>query len=704
MSNQSPNPSSPAQSIQQDLTGDRNQTIGQVYGGMVVYVSGGQAIINPDTPQQSQTQAAKPIGANPYKGLLAFDEKDGDRYFGRSTEIQLLWQRFKHLNEAEDAIRFLPIYGPSGSGKSSLARAGLLRELGRSPLSGRDRSRGLVLVPGDDPLYSLAVVLAKIATGDPNPAEKADEFKRVLKKDEDGEFTGLKRIAYGFQDIATAPLIVLVDQFEEIYSYEPQSNSLEDAKKREKFVAERDAFIGNLLCAAGDRSQYVSVIVTCRSDFLGETQQHPKLNQLFSTQGFLVPIMQPEEMEGAISEPAKQAGRELDPATVRLLVEQARGQQGALPLLQFALQRIWEGLEQGVESLGTLEEIGGVGGALAHEAQQLYNSLNKDEQKIAQRIFVSLVQIEDGSEGTRRRVAKSELITSDSDAPQVEAIIKRFAAPGVRFLVTSFDAERGDTIEVAHEALIRNWEQLQEWLAECREALRQKRKIEQEAQEWEKRERNKDFLLQGRPLRDAKEFIQAFNSRQATSLSSLATEFIRCSIQKKIWGTVKSLSIFLVFPLLGTLIPIHFFLLNQATTALTSEKCEKNPEVVFLLRYMILAGEKDDLEGANFCAEDLEGINLDQAILWEANFDSAILTNSDFQGAFLKDASFRNANLTGASLTKSRLDGANFSGSFLHKANLEEVIGLTETQLEEAYLCNTKLPQNLNVDPNRDCK
>ncbi|NJO80023.1 MAG: 4-hydroxybutyrate CoA-transferase, partial [Cyanobacteria bacterium RM1_2_2] len=304
-------------------------------------------------------------------------------------------------------------------------------------------------------------------------------------------------------------------------------------------------------------------------------------------------IMQPEALELAIAEPAKQAGHKVDPATVRLLVEETRGQQGALPLLQFALQRMWEGLEHGVLPIDTLKRIGGVGGALAHEVEQLYDSLSEDEQKIARRIFLALVQTDESSKGTRRRATKAELIASEGDAPLVESIIRRFAAPGIRFLVTSYDEEHGETIEVAHEALIRNWAKLQEWIAECREALRQKRKIEQDAEEWEDKGKPNGYLLQGRPLRDAKEFMQAHKNHQETKLSGVATEFVRESLKKQRKEILKSFSILAIFPFIGTLLVTHIFLLNQATELfLESKDCKRDPEAGLLLRYMILVGQK----------------------------------------------------------------------------------------------------------------
>ncbi|MGD1928947.1 MAG: pentapeptide repeat-containing protein [Leptolyngbyaceae cyanobacterium] len=727
--------------INQTTQGDRNQTIGQVYGGIVVYVSGGQAIINSadgsvttPAPQSSRT-----LGPNPYKGLLAFNETDGDRYFGRADEIQTLWNTFRDLYNAENKPRLLPIYGPSGSGKSSLARAGLLPELGRRPLPGQGQARVAVLVPGSDSLYSLAVALAKVATEDPNPVKKALDFEALLKEaDDDGDFTGLKRIAFGFPDIVTSPLIILVDQFEEIYAYEPKGNGTDDQQKREKFIARRDAFIKNLLFAASDSSQYVSVIITCRSDFLGDTQRYPEFNKLFSTQGFLVPIMQPDDLATAIAEPAKQAGYDFDPATVQLLVEQTRGYQGALPLLQFALQRIWEELEEGDEPLETLNTLGGVGGALAEEAQKLYNSLSKDEQVVAPRIFVALVQVNEGSEITRRRARKAEFVTSKNEIPLIESIIKKFAAPGVRFLVTFLTEEDGEVIELAHEALINNWGQFQGWIYQWREDLRKKTKIEDEAQEWKSQGKSKDYLLRGDRSEDAKYFLNI--ASQPVKLSSLATDYIEASWkQEKRWRLfILSLKLFTVFavalPLLMMATTAHFYLSSRAYSILWSPGCDRNPEKGLLVNYLKFTARKElrainlcneilrginfsnyNLSQANFSFADLSDSNFQQALLESAEFQDSFLISSNFQNAYLRDADFQNAQLTNADFTgaivegidlhmailqNTNFSGVNFEGVDLTNVNLEGAVLRDSINIQKAYFCNTQMPGYVD---NRDC-
>ncbi|MEG3922248.1 WD40 repeat domain-containing protein, partial [Microcoleus sp. T3_A4] len=522
----SPNPNL---QIQQDTTGDRNQSIGQVLGGIVVNVNGGQAIFGAtsseaERSEEKKTQSA--IGANPYRGLLAFQETDGDDFFGREKQIADLWEKLRSLYESTDAVRLLPIYGPSGSGKSSLARAGLIPELSRRPIPGYDKARVAVLVPGTKPLEvrvavlvpgtkpleALATVLARIVTDDETPVAKSREFEGELKhSNESGEFDGLRRIANVFPDIAISPLIVLVDQFEEVYTLcENQS--------------ERDTFVGNLLCAAKAQSKQVIVIVTFRSDFLGETQKHSLLNRLFTEQGYLAPAMNEAELRQAIGKPAELAGHPLDEATINLLVNDTEGREGALPLLQFALTRIWEGLAEGKPPAQTLKEIGGVGGALAGEAQRIYDKLSVEEQEIARRIFLGLVQLGEGTKDTRRRALLNSLVSYQNQPEQLKRVVNLFSAPGVR-LITLSATGSDETAEVTHEALFEHWRKFQEWLDGSRDDIRFQRRLDENARYWDEKGRPEGNLWRPPDL----DLLKNYQQRCSKDMTPLQMEFFTAS-------------------------------------------------------------------------------------------------------------------------------------------------------------------------------
>ncbi|MBD2178424.1 pentapeptide repeat-containing protein [Pseudanabaena sp. FACHB-1998] len=705
----------PSTEIEQKVMENQGQAIGQMTGGLAVghvghltvYVSNSP---NDLAPPKSVTSSS--LGANPYQGLKAFREHDWHRFFGRNDDIKRLYLKFRELHDRPNAVRVLPIYGPSGSGKSSLARAGLIRALGKYSLPGKDRGRVVSLTPGARPLEALATVLARIATNDNSPAEKVEEFERVLKRQNDHQkFDGLRRIANVFPDINFSPLIILVDQFEEIYTYQ-KGNSGD---------FERQAFIGNLLCAASDLPQNVSVILTLRSDFLGKTQQDPELNKLFASQGVLVPIMQPSQLAIAITEPAKRAGYEIDKATVNLLIKDSQGQEGTLPLLQFALTQIWEGLlqEPQVTPAETLEKIGGVGGALANEAKRLYESLTSEQQQIARSAFLSMVQLNDDNKATRRRATISELVKDASKKHLVREVIDCFAKPGVWILVTSSSKEEVEMVEIAHEALINNWEELRAWLDKNSLLKLQRDEIHKAAVKWKsiERSKSKDYLLQGRVLRDALEFQKSLKDNPDIFLSNTAKEFLQASIQKQRNNIFKAIGIFLIFPAIITIAAIPSILrlienvqVDRAKKIAFADDCDPSPNTREALEYLIKKGYKLELAGIRLCNEnipnidlsgsDLSGSDLRNANLGGANLKKTFLINAKLQGAKLMESDLSGAFLRKAQMQESQLQltvlkGANLPSANLQKARLEEAdlsgADLSDADLSGATLSNTDL-------------
>ena len=306
----------PTQSVTTTHNDDRSIGVGRdaignaiITGdGNIVVVQTGRLAEAEPTPPESTSESSVDYGNNPYMGLLAFHESDADRFFGREQQVARLWELFRDLHEppafGEEPLRLLPVLGPSGSGKSSVARAGLIPELARRPLPGLNSARVAVLTPGSHPLESLAGVLAKIATNDQTPVAKTREFASEMRHvDSSGQHDGLRRIAATLPDIASTPLIVLVDQFEECYSLCSD-------------IEERQTFVECLLNASADQAAHVSVIITLRTDFLDETQKHPILNAAIAKQGAIIPAMNESELRMAITEPARLAGHPLEDATV----------------------------------------------------------------------------------------------------------------------------------------------------------------------------------------------------------------------------------------------------------------------------------------------------------------------------------------------------------------------------------------------------
>ncbi|MBF2008078.1 MAG: ATP-binding protein [Chlorogloeopsis fritschii C42_A2020_084] len=561
--------SQPFDSTQTDQEVDKNSGVvaGKV-SGETVTVIGTQIVHNhPPTSVDSEIhkKSLPPLGKNPYKGLEAFRETDCKYFFGREQLIQELLKRFQNLQEDEEAIRVLPIYGPSGSGKSSLVQAGLIPKLREKVLP--KPSVG-VLAPHNSPLQSLALVLAKLATNDPSPVAKTREFAGELAlTNQAGNYDGLQRITNTLPGIINSQLIIVVDQFEEIYTYCQEAEQRKDRERREQ---ERDAFIENLFHAAANRDKRIAVILTMRSDFLAATQQHPHLNRLFSTQGFLVPSMDNSELYQAISEPARRSGLLLNEAVIDLLIEQARYREGTLPLLQFALTQIWKGKQTGKDPAETLREIGGVGGALASEAQRVYDNLITipNGQAIAQRVFLGLVQLGEGTKDTRRRVALEILKAHKDDSKQFQRVIKRFTDPGVRLITLSSDiSNKTSMAEVTHEALFEHWGLLRDdWLKKKRDDLLLQRRLESSSSYWDQKQRSNGLLWRSPDL----DLLAAYTKRSGDDMTTLQWEFFQASQGAKRWriGTVAG-GVFVIFALLTG------FLWQQA-------QARKTVEAIFL--------------------------------------------------------------------------------------------------------------------------
>ena len=498
-------------------------------------------VIHPATEQQRVQPQSEPstddtktqLGANPYKGLAAFKEGDAARYFGREVQVERLHTRVQALHrqvgKMNAPLRLLPILGPSGCGKSSLARAGLLPELARQPLPGREKIRVAVLVPGTHPIEALGGVLAKAATQDPMPVRKTREFADELnQKNEAGVYDGMRRIASLMPQIQDSPLVVFVDQFEEIYTL---CQSPE----------ERLAFIENLLCAAHDPTGYVSVVITLRSDFLGETQRHEQLNQAIgSDQSVFVPAMSADELRRAIAEPARLAGHVFDDAIVELLIKDTKGREGALPLLQFALVRIWEGIAAGKAPADSYREMNGVGGALAGQAEEIYSQLDALEKEIARRVFVGLVQLGEGTRDTRRRAAIASLMVSQDTSEKIKQVINRFSSPGAR-LVTRSSQDGQEIAEVTHEALFEHWARLNDWLDSSRDDIRFQRRLEAAADYWEQQGRPAGLLWRSPDL----DLLRAFAKKAKAEMTQRSLSFFQFSEQanerdKRIrrWGVI----------------------------------------------------------------------------------------------------------------------------------------------------------------------
>ncbi|MBW4542029.1 MAG: pentapeptide repeat-containing protein [Myxacorys chilensis ATA2-1-KO14] len=634
------------------------------------------------------------LAANPYRGLAAFQVEDANVYFGREAQIDRLWDWLRELQERavqdKPPVRLLPILGASGSGKSSLARAGLLPELARRPLPGYQQTYVAIMKPGKNPLEGLARVLARIATNDPSPSTKRAEFEAILRQSGgQGTHDQLRKIVNDIPCLESSPLVILVDQLEEVYSLCKDAN-------------ERAVFIDNLIEAASSAEARVSVVITMRLDFAGETQRHPLLNQIIAAQSVILSVMTPEELHRAIAEPAKQAGYPLDEGLIDRLIEQTEGREGALPLLQFALTRIWEGLGHGNSPTETLKAIGGIGGALAGEAQRIYSSLNDKEKDIARRVFIGLVELGEGTRDTRRRATVESLVSAQDNATLVREVMGRFSVPGARLLTLS-SVEGKEVAEVTHEALLDHWQQIREWLDGQRDRIRQQRRINALAQEWEKQGKKRGYLLQGRQLDDARSFQKQY--AETLPLTECAAEFVRKSVQQ-CWLNRAAIASFLILPLLvvDSFLREEFVQRNYVT--LNSKDISGKPEAVKALTkgcsdfqslpsWLDPVGERvfgtcRTLQGRNLATINLSYANLSGANLSNTNLSNTNLSNTNLSNAFLDNTNLISADLRDTNLDHADLRNTNLGGANLGRANLDRT-NLDRTNLSNADLSNANL-------------
>ncbi len=411
---------------------------------------------------------------NPYKGLQAFQESDSQHFFGRAALTERLLSR---LSENGDNGRFLVVVGPSGSGKSSVVRAGLIPALRRGALHVSPRPLIIDMLPGTHPFEELEDALLRVAAS-PQP-----DLTEHLREDRRGLVRAAKRILPNDPD---TELILVIDQFEELFTL------VEDD-------AIRTHFIDNLLSAVTDPRGRIRVILTLRADFYDRPLMIPRLAELMRSSTETVIPLNARELEQAIIAPAERVGVRLETGLATTIINDVGEQPGTLPLLQFAMTELFERREGQVLSLDAYRKIGGVTGALARSAIDVYTSLDEAAQGAAQQLFLRLITLGEGTEDTRRRVLLSELLAIVDDSRQMEEVIDAFTQH--RLLTLDRDlVTRAPTVEIAHEALIREWGRLREWLANAREEIRLQRQLNTAAKDWHNARQDDSFLLRGARL------------------------------------------------------------------------------------------------------------------------------------------------------------------------------------------------------------
>ena len=357
----------------------------------------------------------------PFKGLASFEMDDAHVFFGRDRLVAELVARLV-------GSPLLGVVGPSGSGKSSVVRAGLMPALAAGMLPGSERWRRVLLRPGDQPMSAL------------------NEALETTDGDEDG----------------TRHVLVVVDQFEETFT------ACRDD-------AERAAFVSAITAAARNPHGRFSLVLAIRAAFYGRCAAYPDLADLLGTNHVLVGPMQPEELRRAIELPARRAGLRVEPRLVDALVADVGDEPGALPLLSTALLELWQERDGRTLQLERYEASGGIRGAVGRLAERAYARLSEPQQRIARSMLLRLSSGE--AEGSvRRRAALSEF---DLDANE-DARVVLAELTDSRLLTVS-----EGTVEVAHEALLREWPRLRGWLEDDVAGRRLHEHLMQSARTWE---------------------------------------------------------------------------------------------------------------------------------------------------------------------------------------------------------------------------
>jgi WD40 repeat protein/DNA-binding SARP family transcriptional activator len=409
---------------------------------------------------RTQRTAEEPAPAHrlpicPYKGLAAYGPNDAAYFVGRE---RLVAETLARLVGAE----LLAVVGPSGSGKSSLVRAGLLPALAAGTLPGSQRWQQLVLTPGDRPAEVLDRVLADL------PSE--------------------------------GRTLLVVDQLEELFTL--------------AVAGQRQAFVDRLVEAL--RSPYADVVavVTLRSDYYGHCADYPDLAKLVQATTVLVGAMVPEELGRAIEVPAELAGLEVEPGLTQAILADAGDQPGALPLVSTALLALWEHRDGRRLTLAGYAQTGGVRGAVARLADGVYDGFDPDQQAIARAILLRLTEPGEGGDDVRRRARRSELGDDEATTRVVSALVAR------RLLIAD-----EETVEVAHEALLREWPRLRGWLEEDREGRRLHRQLAEAASQWVAHDRDPEQLYRGARLAAALDWAK----QHQTDLNEHEREFLTAS-------------------------------------------------------------------------------------------------------------------------------------------------------------------------------
>ena len=404
---------------------------------------------------------ARGTARNPYKGLQPFGEEDADDFFGRDTIVEQL------IGNLAGGQRLIGLVGPSGSGKSSIVAAGLLPRLRHGAVPGSDRWVIAPVALGPDPLADVRAVLARIGKG------------KV------GEDLALPALADGER------VVVVLDQFEQLFTVSEESR--------------RNEFLRVLTAALGTDDGRLIVVITLRADYYDRPLQHPEFGEIFVPGVVHVLPMTARELEAAVVAPAERVGVTVEPSLLAEVVAESVARPGSLPLLQYALTELFEQRAEPILTLAGYTALGGLRGVLTRRAEATFLGLKPEQQRIATQVFLRLVRLGRGTADSRRRLTLSDLTDLGIDAVALSAVLTAFGRH--RLLTFDRDDLTGQaTVELAHEALLTEWDRLAGWIDRQRSALRRRDALLAAVDEWELSGRDTEYLLAGGRLAELEEW------------------------------------------------------------------------------------------------------------------------------------------------------------------------------------------------------
>jgi WD40 repeat protein len=487
-----------------------------ITGGQIQGVAGAGTVVienftiyNRAVEELAAAPSTEPIPPCPYPGLAYFGPGDADLFFGRDAAIA-------RLAEAVSLQSLTALVGASGSGKSSVVLAGLAPRLHRAGEAWRFTHFRIGTELERNPFLALARALVPLYVASDSDTERLKNTKLLATSLQTGELT-LRDVCADCRSRNKGKRILLIaDQFEEAFTL------VEDEAVRHRFI---DVLLAGFPDPKPGGSPDICLILTLRADFYGRALRHRPLADALQGHVENLGPMTREELQAAILRPAENVKVSFEPGLVETVLDEVESKPGSLPLLQFALREMWGRQEKGTITRKCYDDIGGVEGALAQRAETIFATLTEDGknpqmEKDFRRLFTRLVTLGEGQEDTRRVVERREL------GDEVWSLAQRLAGEDNRLVVTNAPVFSRETAEVAHEALIRHWPKLVEWINRDRAFQSWLRQIKSNIELWSADPTDEGPLLRGGMLAQGRDWL----NRRRDDLSPAEQGYIEASL------------------------------------------------------------------------------------------------------------------------------------------------------------------------------